>query len=294
MISYNPSSNIENEKSTINSLSILCLDMGFILGNEKYLPQSPVILAPSFNSNTLHRLPYRYSQWKSTSIFSRSFTPCEHNLVMNLLIIIDKICRDNQITYFMIAGTLLGSLRHHDIIPWDDNVDVIIPYDEEERFSRAFEQLNQTLLQSYIGRRAIKHMSSYKVFYRDAPHAGGFNWHFPFLDIFFYERNKTHLWCLKIPDFKYSVDDIFPLVLRPLGQLWLPAPRNSHRLFEGNVFDLCITHFWNHRLEAPNEIMKTHCNQLNNIYPFVERTYETTFKEVVKLNDTVIQSIIFK
>ena len=59
MISYNLSSNIENERSTINSLSILCLDMGFRLDNEKFLPQSPVILAPSFNSNTLHRLPYR-------------------------------------------------------------------------------------------------------------------------------------------------------------------------------------------------------------------------------------------
>ena len=214
--------------------------------------------------------------------------------MMNLLIIIDKICRDNQITYFIIEGTLLGSLRHHDIIPWDDNVDVIIPYDEEERFSRAFEQLNQTLLQSYIGRRAIKHMSSSKIFYKDAPHVGEFNWRFPFLDVFFYERNETHLWCLKIPDFKYSVDDIFPLVLRPLGQLWLPAPRNSDRLVDGMMFDVCMTHFWNHRLEHSIEPKTTQCNKLKNTYPFVQSTYETTLREVLKLNGTVIQTIIFE
>ena len=217
--------------------------------------------------------------------------------MMNLLIIIDKICRDNQITYFIIEGTLLGSLRHHDIIPWDDNVDVIIPYDEEERFSRAFEQLNQTLLQSYIGRRAIKHMSSSKIFYKDAPHVGEFNWRFPFLDVFFYERNETHLWCLKIPDFKYSVDDIFPLVLRPLGQLWLPAPRIFTTISSTRtMFDVCITHFWNHRLEDSSKEPKTvQCSELNIIYPFVQQsTYETTSTEVLKLNDTITQTIIFE
>ncbi len=33
---------------------------------------------------------------------------------------------DLQDQWFMVAGTLIGSVRHHDIIPWDDDLDVAV------------------------------------------------------------------------------------------------------------------------------------------------------------------------
>jgi hypothetical protein len=45
---------------------------------------------------------------------------------------IDKILSKNGIIYFAMEGTLLGAIRHHGIIPWDDDLDIgILDYQEE-------------------------------------------------------------------------------------------------------------------------------------------------------------------
>lgn len=51
----------------------------------------------------------------------------------------DAICRRNDLHYTLSGGTLLGAIRHNGIIPWDDDIDVDMPYPDFVKFIECFE-----------------------------------------------------------------------------------------------------------------------------------------------------------
>lgn len=53
---------------------------------------------------------------------------------------VDRICRENHLRYSLCGGTLLGAIRHQGYIPWDDDIDIILPYPD---YCRLFELLKQ-------------------------------------------------------------------------------------------------------------------------------------------------------
>jgi lipopolysaccharide cholinephosphotransferase len=66
-------------------------------------------------------------------------TPHEVRKVqLEVLAALDRHCREHGLTYYLGYGTLLGAVRHGGFIPWDDDVDVMMPRDDYERLVDTF------------------------------------------------------------------------------------------------------------------------------------------------------------
>jgi lipopolysaccharide cholinephosphotransferase len=74
----------------------------------------------------------------------------DQKLKITLLGILDKfiqVCEENHLHYYLAYGSVLGTIRHGGIIPWDDDIDVHMPREDYERI--------QTLPKSLWGDYAL-------------------------------------------------------------------------------------------------------------------------------------------
>lgn len=56
----------------------------------------------------------------------------------DILKMFDVFCKENNIRYFLGYGTLLGAIRYRKFIPWDDDIDVLVPREDYDRLLTLF------------------------------------------------------------------------------------------------------------------------------------------------------------
>ncbi|MBQ8751893.1 MAG: LicD family protein [Clostridia bacterium] len=66
-------------------------------------------------------------------------------LELDILRAVDKLCRDNELTYYLGEGSMLGAIRHQGFIPWDDDLDILMPREDYDKFLSLRDQLPATL-----------------------------------------------------------------------------------------------------------------------------------------------------
>ncbi len=77
---------------------------------------------------------------------------------MQVVEVIDEICKRHGLRYYAAYGTLLGAVRHGGFIPWDDDVDLFMIRTDYERFLRACES-------ELPGKIILKNMRNDKDFF---------------------------------------------------------------------------------------------------------------------------------
>lgn len=112
---------------------------------------------------------------------------------LEMLIEVDRICKKCGIKYNIIAGTLLGAVRHGGFIPWDDDADIAMLRPEYEKFRKACKtELDQT-----------------RFVFQDHRNTKGYRWGYGKIrrkDTLFLREHQEHM-----PYFQGVFIDIFPL-----------------------------------------------------------------------------------
>ena len=58
---------------------------------------------------------------------------------LEILHTVASVCEEQQFRYALIYGTLIGAIRHKGYIPWDDDVDIMMPRPDYEKFLDYFQ-----------------------------------------------------------------------------------------------------------------------------------------------------------
>lgn len=112
---------------------------------------------------------------------------------LEMLVEVDRICRKCGIRYNIIAGTLLGAVRHGGYIPWDDDADVALLRPEYEKFHEA----------------CLTELDTERFYFQDHRNTPGYRWGYGKLrrkETLFLRKHQEHM-----PYEQGVFIDIFPL-----------------------------------------------------------------------------------
>lgn len=74
--------------------------------------------------------PTKYGPCDDSLSYANPLPSNESLQMEQLLIKIDKAAQATNTTYWLVAGSLLGSIIHHGRIPWDDDIDMYVPREQ--------------------------------------------------------------------------------------------------------------------------------------------------------------------
>ena len=69
--------------------------------------------------------------------------------MLEILLYFDGFCRENGLKYYLCGGCLIGAVRHHGFIPWDDDIDLFMPRRDYEKLAEIWNSKADTSRYAY-------------------------------------------------------------------------------------------------------------------------------------------------
>lgn len=137
----------------------------------------------------------------------------QQQILLDILIEVDRICNKYNIPYWLSYGTLLGAVRHGGFIPWDDDLDIememqyfkkfinILPKELDEKFVLQTHQTDKNYVAPYA---KIKDTRS--IVYENDNRDRNYKYRGIYIDVFPIEKVNKH--CLKLSTYLHTISYI--------------------------------------------------------------------------------------
>lgn len=121
---------------------------------------------------------------------------------LQILVEFKKICNEHKLRFYLCGGTLLGAARHHGFIPWDDDIDVMMPRPDYMELMKLVREFN--ILPDYL------EMFSYELGNADYPFGKLANTNTHLDQRFAEDESLSHLWIdiMPVDGLPESINDV--------------------------------------------------------------------------------------
>ncbi len=165
--------------------------------------------------------------------------------------------------------------RHHDIIPWDDDLDIAVNVNYrgtiQDAIVRVTPQFDLTKFANYdIVNLWANHSGNHTV-YKEV----SYPWSWPFLDIWYFRATVGGTGQdISCDSCRFNLNGLFPLTYKPFGRYWHPAPRRPvdflSTYYSSNPRN-CKSSRWSHATERQKKAEERPCDQVLEKHAFVQR-----------------------
>ena len=241
--------------------------------------------------------PQMSKKWANVlAAFHPTVNASEMDLMKEIVQTFVRAVDNANLTYFMYSGTLIGSYRHHGLIPWDDDIDVMMDFSQRDKIQKILSSI--TTIKSRYFLDCSHHPWRWKFYSEHSSTIKEVEWRWPSIDISFYKTYFDGVIKIKDADpefsrrFNFKHSKVFPLIKRPFWNFSLKSPRDVLSILVRSYSpNICLSNTYNHHQERRiiYEPVKLSCHKLWSFYPFVFRKQVGNYvNETLRIGSKII------